>query len=250
VTGPLLSASLIGRYGWRTTYIVLGVLVWVVALPASLFTRFPPAPPAGAVASEDSGSTLREALGDRRLWLLVLAWLLLGFAHMMLSVHLVSYVSDRGVTLERASLALTILGVGTIAGRILFGIAADRLGTTRTFWFCLISQVAALVAILMEPSLPVLDALIFWLGLSAAGSDSTLVKGAIETFGVRAIGAVMGILTLGWRGGAALGPTTAGFIYDVAGSYTLAFALAAGALALSLGCFTRGTAAPRDPGYL
>jgi predicted MFS family arabinose efflux permease len=211
-----------------------------------MFTRFPSVPTAGANASERSGSTLREALADRRLWLLVLAWLLLGFAHMMMAVHLVSYVSDRGVTLERASLALTILGVGTIAGRLLFGIAADRLGTHRTFWFCLTSQVVALVAILAGPSLPTLDALIFWLGLSAAGSDSTLVKGAIETFGVRAIGAVMGILTLGWRCGAALGPTTAGFVYDVTGSYTLAFALAAGGLVLSLGCFTRGTSAPRD----
>ena len=250
VTGPLLSASLIGRYGWRTTYIVLGVLVWVVALPASLFTRFPPATTARAGARDRSGATLREALGDRRLWFLVLAWLLLGFAHMMMSVHLVSYVSDRGVTLGRASLALTILGVGTILGRILFGLAADRLGTIRTFWFCLISQVGALVAILMGPSLPVLDVLIFWLGLSAAGSDSTLVKGAIETFGVRAIGAVMGILTLGWRCGAALGPTTAGFVYDASGSYTPAFALAAVGLVLSSGCFARGTAGPRDPGYL
>ena len=128
--------------------------------------------------------------------------------------------------------------------------SADRLGTIRTFWFCLTSQVGALVAILMGPSLPVLDVLIFWLGLSAAGSDSTLVKGAIETFGVRAIGAVMGILTLGWRCGAALGPTTAGFVYDASGSYTLAFALAAVGLVLSSGCFARGTAGPRDPGYL
>ena len=72
--------------------------------------------------------------------------------------------------------------------------AADRIGTKPTFWFCLTIQLATLLAIIAGPSLAVLDVLLFWLGLSAAGSDTTLVKGAVETFGVRAIGAVMGVL--------------------------------------------------------
>jgi MFS family permease len=170
---------------------------------------------------------------------------------MMMSIHLVSYVKDQGVSLERAALALTILGTGTIAGRILVGMAADRIGTKRTFWFCLTLQVVTLVAVIAGLSLSVLDFLLFWLGLSAAGSDTTLVKGAVETFGVRAIGAVMGVLSLGWRCGAALGPTVAGFIYDALGSYVLAFALAAGGLALSSVFFTLGTSAPAARrGYL
>jgi len=250
VTGPLLSAYLIERFGWRTTYLVLGALVWVLAIPGSMLTRFPPAPTGAGSRTDRSaasgGSTLGEALADRRLWLLVTAWMLLGFNQMMMSIHLVSYVNDQGVTLERASLALTILGTGTIAGRILFGIAADRIGTKPTFWFCLTIPIVTLLAIVAGPSLSVLDFLLFWLGLSAAGSDTTLVKGAVETFGVRAIGAVMGVLSLGWRCGAALGPTAAGFIYDAMGTYVLAFALAAGGLALSCAFFTLGTSAPRD----
>ena len=91
----------------------------------------------------------------------------------------------------------------------------------------------------------------FGFGLSAAGSDTTLVKGAVETFGVRSIGAVMGVLSLGWRCGAALGPTAAGFIYDAMGTYVLAFALAAAGLALSSAFFTLGTVpAPERRGYL
>jgi len=253
VTGPRLSAFLIERFGWRTTYLVLGALVWILAIPGSLFTRFPPA--ATGTATDRSvasgGSTIREALADRRLWLLVMAWMLLGFNQMMMSIHLVSYVKDRGVTLERAALALTILGAGTIVGRILIGMAADRIGTKPMFWFCLTIQVTTLLAVIAGPSLPILNVLLFWLGLSAAGSDTTLVKGAVETFGVRAIGAVMGVLSLGWRCGAALGPTAAGFIYDATGTYVLAFALAAVGLALSSAFFTFGTAiSPERRGYL
>jgi MFS transporter, OFA family, oxalate/formate antiporter len=251
VTGPRLSAFLIERFGWRTTYLLLGALVWVLAIPGSLLTRFPPA--SASAASErsalSSGSTVREALADRRLWLLVTAWMLLGFNQMMMSIHLVSYVKDRGVTLERAALALTILGTGTIVGRILVGMAADRLGTKPMFWICLTVQIATLVSIIAGPSLSVLNFLLFWLGLSAAGSDTTLVKGAVETFGVRSIGAVMGVLSLGWRCGAALGPTAAGFIYDATGTYVLAFALSAGGLALSSAFFTLGTVTAPERRY-
>jgi predicted MFS family arabinose efflux permease len=242
---------LIERFGWRTTYLVLGALVWVLAIPGSLLTRFPPASTSAGSdrSAASSGSTVREALADRRLWLLVTAWMLLGFNQMMMSIHLVSYVKDRGVTLERAALALTILGTGTIAGRILVGMAADRLGTKPMFWVCLTVQITTLVSIIAGPSLPILNFLLFWLGLSAAGSDTTLVKGAVETFGVRSIGAVMGVLSLGWRCGAALGPTAAGFIYDATGTYVLAFALAAGGLALSSAFFTLGTVAPLERRY-
>ena len=251
VTGPRLSAFLIERFGWRTTYLLLGALVWVLAIPGSLLTRFPPASAsAGSERSAlSSGSTVREALADRRLWLLVTAWMLLGFNQMMMSIHLVSYVKDRGVTLERAALALTILGTGTIVGRILVGMAADRLGTKPMFWICLTVQITTLVSIIAGPSLSVLNFLLFWLGLSAAGSDTTLVKGAVETFGVRSIGAVMGVLSLGWRCGAALGPTAAGFIYDATGTYVLAFALSAGGLALSSAFFTLGTVTAPERRY-
>jgi len=246
VTGPRLSAFMIERVGWRTTYLVLGALVWVLAIPGSLLTRFPPEhrDPAAQkeTAHSSTGATLREALADRRLWLLVTAWLLLGFNQMMMSIHLVSFVKDQGVTLERASLALTILGTGTIAGRILVGIASDRIGTKPMFWVCLTLQVCALLSIMAGPSLSVLDVVLFWMGLAAAGSDTTVVKGAVETFGVRAIGAVMGVLSLGWRCGAALGPTTAGFIYDSTGTYLPAFAMAAAGLVLSCAFFTFGTA--------
>jgi MFS family permease len=246
VTGPRLSAFMIERLGWRTTYLVLGALVWVLAIPGSLLTRFPPehSDPAAQkdTAHGSTGATLREALADRRLWLLVTAWMLLGFHQMMMSIHLVSFVKDQGVTLERASLALTILGTGTIAGRILVGIASDRIGTKPIFWVCLTLQITALLTIMARPSLSVLDVVLFWLGLAAAGSDTTVVKGAVETFGVRAIGAVMGVLSLGWRCGAALGPTTAGFIYDATGTYLPAFAMAAAGLVLSCAFFTFGTA--------
>jgi nitrate/nitrite transporter NarK len=41
-----------------------------------------------------------------------------------------------------------------------------------------------------------------------------------------ALGAIMGILSLGWRSGAAAGPAAAGFLYDLTGSYAVSFGAA------------------------
>jgi MFS family permease len=244
LTGPLLSAYLIQGLGWRATYAVLGATVLAIAVPASLLARYPPGGSVEARGDRPAapgGLTVRESLGDVRLWLFTLAWLLHGVSAMMIAVHLVPYVKDRGVTLESASLALTIYGTGNIVGRILFGVAADRLGTRRTFRLCMTMQIAALTWIVTGPSLAALDLLIFWYGLSAAGSDTTIAKGAVETFGVRALGSVMGIMSFGWRVGAAAGPALAGFLYDATGAYTIPFGVGAGCLALGFAFFTLAT---------
>ena len=244
LTGPLMSAYLIQGLGWRTTYLVLGATVWAIAIPASLLTRFPPGGSIEARSDRSAapgGLTARESLGDVRLWLLTIAWLLHGVSSMMIAVHLVPYVKDRGVTLETASLALTIYGTGNIVGRLVFGLAADRVGTKHTFRLCMVMQIAVLTWIVTGPSLAALDVLIFWYGLASAGSDTTIAKGAVETFGVRAIGSVMGIMSFGWRCGAALGPAVAGFLYDATGAYTIAFGLAAVCLALGFAFFTLAT---------
>jgi cyanate permease len=62
---------------------------------------------------------------------------------------------------------------------------------------------------------------------------------------LRAIGGIMGILNLGWRTGAALGPAAAGFVYDVTGSYTVPFGAAPLAVLVSWALFTLGTRSRR-----
>lgn len=244
VAGGPLAAFLINTLGWRTAYVALGGLVLAVALPASLFVRAAPTTGVRPAAAQ-RGATLGQAVTDRRLWLLLASWLLLGAALMIVVVHMVPYLHDRGVRLEIASLVLTIYGLSSIAGRVIFGVTADRLGTRPTFWFCTLLQALSLAAVPAAPSPALLYFLIMWFGLGAAGSDTAVVKAASEVFGLRAIGAIMGVVGLGWRCGAALGPAAAGFIYDATDSYTLAFGLASGGLIASLAFFSNATSPAR-----
>ena len=82
-------------------------------------------------------------------------------------------------------------------------------------------------------------------GAGFAASDTMVAKMIPEVFGLRAIAAIMGILTLGWRLGAAVGPALAGFLYDAAGSYRIPFGAAPLAVLLSWGLFALGTATRR-----
>jgi cyanate permease len=58
---------------------------------------------------------------------------------------------------------------------------------------------------------------------------------------MRAIGAIMGVLSLGWRSGAALGPAAAGFLYDATGSYAVPFGVAPFVVVASWAFFAAAT---------
>ena len=249
ISGGPLAAWLITHMGWRTAYCVLGGGCGLLSFCAAITVRLPrpterrdllrAAPgPVGA------GVTLRQSLADPRQWGLNLSWLLLGGLALMMSVHAVPFARDRGVSLADASLALTAYGIGSVAGRLTSGFISDRVGTRLTINTAYVFEIVALLALLWFPSRAALLASLVLFGAGFAASDTMVAKVIPEVFGVRAIGAIMGILTLGWRLGAAIGPAAAGFLYDLTGSYTIPFGAAPVAVALSWALFSLSTARP------
>jgi predicted MFS family arabinose efflux permease len=231
--GPL-AAWLITALGWRAAYAVLGGGCGLLTMLAALSVRLPGPgetpvrPAAGATGAERATRdvTLRQALTDPRQWCLNAAWFLMGGLALMLSVHVVPFARDQGISLAAASLALTAYGVGAVTGRLGAGIAAERLGTTFTIRLGYGLQVVALAGVWWAPSRDGLLLALAVFGAGFAASDTMITKVIPDVFGMRAIGAIMGILTLGWRSGAAVGPAAAGFIYDATGSYAVPFGAA------------------------
>ena len=250
ISGGPLAAWLITHMGWRTAYCVLGGGCGLLSFCAAITVRLPrpterrdllrAAPgPVGA------GVTLRQSLADPRQWGLNLSWLLLGGLALMISVHAVPFARDRGVSLADASLALTAYGIGSVAGRLTAGFISDRVGTRLTINTAYMFEIVALLALLWFPSRAALLASLVLFGAGFAASDTMVAKVIPEVFGVRAIGAIMGVLALGWRVGAAIGPAAAGFLYDVTGSYMIPFGAAPVAVALSWLLFTLSTSRGR-----
>jgi MFS family permease len=256
ISGAPLAAWLITMVGWRAAYAVLGGGCGFVTLLAAITVRLPrPAEvphvrrlstaAAGGRPAGVHGVTLRAALADPRQWMLNVAWLLLGGLAIMVSVHIVPFARDQGISLAAASLALTAYGVGAVTGRVTAGAVSDRFGTHATLRIGYVLQLISLSALLWVPSR---EALMVALGLFGAGfaaSDTMITRVIPDVFGLRAIGAIMGVLTLGWRCGAALGPAVAGFVYDVTGSYALPFGVAPLAVVVSWGLYNLATRSGR-----
>lgn len=242
--GPL-AAWLIAHLGWRGAYAIIGFGCSAFALLAAATVRLPgPAERSSAAAGHASraaavgGVTLAHALGDSRFWCLNVSWLLLGGTLFMFSVHAVPFARDQGMTLAIAALALTAYGVGSVAGRLVAGVLADSLGTHPTLRVGYVVELAALGMLGVMPSPGMLLLAMTLFGVGAAATDNAVTKVIPDLFGLRAIGAIMGALSLGWRSGAALGPALAGFLYDASGSYAVAFWAAPGLVLISWGLVT------------
>ena len=257
ISGGPLAAWLIATLRWRWAYALLGGGSGLVTVLAALTVRLPgesetAALRRGAERSAGAGSgsgepgiragvTLGEALVDPRQWCLNVAWLLFGAVGLMISVHIVPYARDQGISLAGASFALTAYGVGSVVGRLAAGAISDRIGTRSTMrGGCAIQALGLLVLLLVPSGEGLLGALVA-LGVGFAASDTMVVKAIPDVFGVRAIGGIMGVLGVGWRFGAALGPAAAGFLHDVTGSYAIPFGAAPLAVLVSWTLFTVAT---------
>jgi MFS family permease len=250
ITAGPLAAWLIAGLGWRPAYALLGAGCGLITLLAAATVRVPrPAevpelrrPVTGVSADSGThGLTLREALTDPRLWFLNVAWFLMGSLALMLSVHLVPFAHDRGVSLAAAAVSLTAYGVGAVTGRLTAGVVSDRVGAHTAIRIGYALQVAALAALLWMPTHEWLLVSLAVLGLGFAATDTMITKVIPDVFGLRALGAIMGVLSLGWRTGAAVGPAAAGFLYDATGSYVIPFGAAPFAVLASCGFFALAT---------
>lgn len=246
ISGGPLAAWLIAHVGWRAAYALLGAGCGVLTLGAALTVRLPragetPSRRATLAAAPVRDVTLRQALADPRQWWLSASWFLTGALGIMISVHVVPFARDQGIGLAAASLTLSAYGCGSALGRVGSGVISEHLGVAPTIRIGYVLQAAALLGLWWAPSQNALLAAMVLFGVGFAAADTMFTKVIPDVFGMRALGAIMGVLALGWRVGAALGPAVAGFLYDATGSYALPFGAAPVAVLLSWGFFTAGT---------
>ena len=235
---PPLASHLISIYGWRTSYIFLGITTLVLLIISAQFLRRDPGQmgqmPYGeeklkpkVLVSETSGFSFQEAIHTRRFWMLSAIFFCYGFIVHTIMVHIVSHATDLGITPVIASGILAAMGGISIAGRIGMGSVADRIGNKRSLLINFFLLAISLLWLLRVRDLGMfyLFAVVFgfsWGGLSIFNSLMTA-----EIFGLKAHGAIMGLVIFVYTTGSAIGPVLAGHIFDITGSYNSAFIVTA-----------------------
>lgn len=231
---PPLAAVLIGEFGWRQAYAMLGVIALAVSLPATLWlVRDPP-----AVEKQESGNlpglTLREAIRTPMFWLLFIAFLINAVVATAGSISLPTVLADRGVAPTTAALAMSVVGVSLIAGRLIAGYLLDRLPPVPITIVLFLSPVIGhvLMASGVEGVGVVLAAICFGFATGAEGDAMSVILS--RAFGMRSFGKILGVNFFGYAFGTGLGPFLVAFTRDWLGNYTSVFAALAVAGAVAV----------------
>lgn len=242
---PPLAAYLIeGLQSWRGAYMIMAAVLGIGITGLAFLLRRSPqdgglqayghaATAEGPEMSQDL--SLRQAVRRRAFWIIFLVGALSFGSLSVVLVHLVNYATDPGVRLsaEIAATLLSVIGLGSIAGKVGMGAMSDYIGRKATI---IISCGLGAAMMFFLPAAKSLWALYLFsalFGFAYGGWTPVLPALVGELFGMRSMGAIFGITSLGGSLGAALGAYLAGAIFEATESYTLAFVLGAVVLGLA-----------------
>jgi MFS family permease len=244
-----VTERLIAAFGWSMAYLILGLATWVLMVPASLLLRrnpsekqrlahgendsptsVPATPPkkAGRIPLE-SGMPARVAARQRPLWMLLSIYFLFNFCLQIVMVHLVNYATDIGTSSFIAATFISIIGAGSLLGRLSMGTASDRIGSINALLICCTILMTTMVWLIFsrEVWMFYLFAIVF--GFAYGGEVPQMPVLVGRFFGMRALAVLVGMVVFGATIGGAIGAWAAGQVFDITQSYLLAFTIAVAA---------------------
>ncbi|MDZ4167580.1 MAG: OFA family MFS transporter [Coriobacteriia bacterium] len=230
-----LTQWLLGGYGIAATFRILGVafLVSTVGLAQLLVN-----PPKGYVAAgAPSGAGVparttveydwRDMVRTKQFALLWLMYAFSAFAGLMIIGHMATIAALQMPELTLGFLLVAVLAVGNAAGRVVAGIASDRIGEVKTMFAVFVLQ-AVMMGLLFVAGTPALLVPVAALvGFGYGANLSLFPSTTAGYFGTRHLGVNYGLVFTAWGVGGVFGSMTAGSILDSTGSYALAYGVAA-----------------------
>jgi MFS family permease len=249
-----LAMWLITTYGWRPAMLYIGFLAWALLIPAALFVRRPPAPPAAAASPGTAPAAapipLSRALTSRHFLILGFTFFACCAAHSGPITHAVSYATYCGIGAMAAVSIYSVEGLAGLGGRLLLGVLADRTSVKWVLIGGLIVQSLAIGAYLFISELREFYALAVIFGVAYGGVMPLYAVLARNYFGQEIMGSVFGAATMLSSLGMAIGPVAGGWVFDHFGTYAWMYiascAVAIGAVLLAL-TFPRGPAFGAGP---
>jgi MFS transporter, OFA family, oxalate/formate antiporter len=231
LVGPPLAAFLIGTWGWRDAYLVLGGLALIIGAGMALFIQNDPrerglGPDGDPIAKETetaqaSGLSILDAIKSGRFIALYAACLACSFGVFVPFVHLTPYATDHGIAKTSAVLLVSVIGIGSTVGRFFLGSLADRFGREVSLVGMFAGMALALVIWLSSTQFWPLAIFAFIFGTAYGGWVALLPAVIMDYFGGRNVSGLIGILYTSAGIGTLIGPSATGYIFDATQSYTL-----------------------------
>ena len=250
----LLITVLIAKYDWRTTLVILGIATWIIGIPLSLVLRHKPeqygllpdgdastrgeakvTTPNGAegTSGNDSEFGTWEAVKTRSFWLVTLAMTCAWAAQNAVLVHVMPSLASVGISRGMAGSIAGFVGITSIAGRLVFGWLGDRVEKRYLFAISLLLQTVGLIFFAYTHN--VWHAILFLIMFGPGYGGAITVRLAIQAdyFGRKSFGSIQGVMMGIYTVGQIISPIFAGWVFDLRGSYCLAWLVLALVTALA-----------------
>lgn len=224
--GPRLMQRIVDTAGWRIGFVFMGVMS-LAALPVMIaWLREPARDRKGGDPTNSSGFTFAEALRSPVFWMLGAAYVLFGWAQGG-ALNLIPFLSEHGISRPEAATYAGMIGVCSLLGRIATGAIIDQVPAAI---FCIaigVVQAFAFASFGMRPTEHIVLNVII-IGFAQGGEVAGFVYCTARYFGMRAYGAIYGLLASLWGIGAGVGPFLFSLVRERAGSYAVSFEMVAG----------------------
>jgi len=231
---PLLINSLIAAHGWRETTFIMGLVALVVIVSAAQFLRRDPAQkgllPDGAgevgASSLDSageGYSFAEAIRTGQFRMVAIAYISTGFAIAAAMVHIVPHAIELGISAASAAGIMAIIGGSGMVSRLIAGSLADRVGSRQVLVTSIALSASSILLLLFANELWMFYLFAALFGFGQGGMSVTMSPIVAELFGLKQHGAIQGFLVFIMTFATAVSPILAGRLFDISGSYHLAW---------------------------
>lgn len=218
-----LAATLIERYGWRDSYLIMGGASAVLLIVCAFAAKAPP------VATVTGHLHLLRAMRTPNFVMLYVASLLSSVAIYIPFVFLPDFAHSQGASRVGAAALVGFIGAASIAGRLGLGTIADRTGIIALYKASMLLLGLSYGLWIFSHSYSSLVLFAIVMGSAYGGMVALSPAVVAELFGVQGLGAMLGALYTSSSLSALTGPPLVGFVIDHTGSYLWAAALAGGA---------------------
>jgi len=230
---------LILRYGWRNTYLVVGIIYFIVITIAAIVIKPSPQEDGGLLTKK--GQDLRDSTDINLLSAsqaaLTTCFVGITFVHcsvvlsfQIMAVHLIPYATDVGISPTVSAGAVGLLGGLSVPGRFFSGLVVERVSWQKLLAGSLFGMGLSLPLLLFLQKAWMLYCFVLFFGICHGCRSSSHVGLLGEFFGMRPLGTLIGITTAMGMLVGAFAPYAAGFIFDVTGSYFVVLTILMGML--------------------
>lgn len=236
---------LIQTLGWRMAFRVLGVICVAIIVPAAVYlvrtgnaraaaAANGPTPdqPRSAAAARPGARSIRisEAMRALPFWLIMTAYFFGSLSTQTMHVHQVAFLVDHGIAAMIAASVVGVVGGASVVGKIGGGWLSDQIDREVVYVGGIAIMVASVGALLLVGAFPSHwgpygYAVLLGLGYSVTAALTPALSA--DRFSGPHFGSIVGAGMFSSALGSAVGPWLAGWQFDLTGSYTLPFMVAA-----------------------